>query len=107
MGTVAYLLVWGLLFMFMMRFGCGAHVMGNHGHHGHHGAGDGPLRQPSQATDPVCGMTVVPATAKSAVHEGQVWYFCSSACRDKFEADPQQYAHRSPTAPTGEPHHVA
>lgn len=107
MGTVAYLLVWGLLFMFMMRFGCGAHVMGHHGHHGHHDSDEGQLRQPSQATDPVCGMTVVPATAKSTVHDGKAWYFCSTTCRDKFEAAPQQYAQPSLTAPSGGSHHAA
>lgn len=34
METVGYLLVWGILFAFMMRFGCGAHIMGGH-HHSH------------------------------------------------------------------------
>lgn len=109
METVAYLLVWALLFMFMMRFGCGAHVMG-HRHHGQHGEradGSGRIAEPALATDPVCGMTVTAAGAKSAIFGGKAWYFCSAACRDKFEAAPQQYAKPGLTSPSGEPHHAA
>lgn len=38
--------------------------------------------------DPVCGMTVDPATALSASHEGEEFFFCSEHCRDAFTADP-------------------
>jgi P-type Cu+ transporter len=42
------------------------------------------------AIDPVCGMTVDPATAKGAVeHNGQSYYFCSPFCAQKFKADPE------------------
>ncbi|MDR3473645.1 MAG: heavy metal translocating P-type ATPase [Devosia sp.] len=42
--------------------------------------------------DPVCGMSVDPATAKwTAEVEGKTWYFCSQGCRDKFVADPAAY----------------
>ncbi len=45
-----------------------------------------------RATDPVCGMTVDPATAKHrAEHRGQHYYFCSAGCRTKFAAAPQKY----------------
>lgn len=37
MGMLLYLLLFAGLFILMMRFGCGAHVMG-HGQHGNHGA---------------------------------------------------------------------
>ena len=44
------------------------------------------------AIDPVCGMTVEPASAAAtAVHEGKTYYFCSAGCRDKFVADPEKY----------------
>jgi len=44
------------------------------------------------ATDPVCGMTVDPHTAKHrAEHRGQPYYFCSAGCKTKFTADPQKY----------------
>lgn len=42
--------------------------------------------------DPVCGMDVPPtATDPTLVHEGDVFNFCSSHCRDKFAADPTSY----------------
>ncbi len=42
--------------------------------------------------DPVCGMTVDPATAAATVeHEGRRYYFCSTSCARKFQADPQRY----------------
>ena len=97
LGNILYFLLWAGVFFFMMRFGCGAHIMG-HGHH--HGgkeaddhSGEGNLRwiAPKQAVDPVCGMTVQTASAKSAVHNGQVYYFCSQDCRQKFEAAPASY----------------
>ena len=37
-------------------------------------------------------MTVDPASAKSAAYQGQVYYFCSQICREKFEAAPASYA---------------
>ncbi len=44
------------------------------------------------AIDPVCGMTVDPATAKhKAAHRGHDYYFCSAGCRTKFVADPAKY----------------
>ena len=95
--NVLYFLFWAGLFVVMMRFGCGAHIMGHGHHHGGTGSdehGDGHLRwvPPDQAVDPVCGMTVQTAGAKSAVHGGQVYYFCSQDCREKFEATPASYA---------------
>jgi Cu+-exporting ATPase len=46
----------------------------------------------SGVTDPVCGMSVDPATAKHvAQHEGETFYFCSAGCRTKFVADPDKY----------------
>ena len=44
------------------------------------------------AIDPVCGMTVDPATAAERhVHAGQTYYFCCSGCREAFAADPGRY----------------
>lgn len=49
-----------------------------------------------QVTDPVCGMSVDPATAKwSAAHAGTTYYFCSSSCRTKFIGNPQKYLQSS------------
>lgn len=42
--------------------------------------------------DPVCGMTVDPATPPHhADHAGQSFHFCSAGCRAKFIADPLRY----------------
>lgn len=79
----------------------------DHGHHGGccaHGKGRG---DEGGVKDPVCGMTVDPATARHrAEHDGQTWYFCSGGCRTKFEADPDRYLHPenhapAPAAPAG------
>jgi P-type Cu+ transporter len=42
--------------------------------------------------DPVCGMTVDPATAKHRHdHGGTAYYFCCAGCAAKFAAAPSQY----------------
>ncbi len=46
----------------------------------------------STVRDPVCGMSVSPATAKfSAEEQGQRFYFCSEHCQKKFVASPATY----------------
>ena len=45
--------------------------------------------------DPVCGMTVNPATARGSVeHAGKTYYFCSNHCVSKFQQDPEKYLHQ-------------
>lgn len=42
--------------------------------------------------DPVCGMSVDPATtAHRANHDEQDYFFCSAGCRTRFVADPKRY----------------
>ena len=60
----------------------------------------------NMATDPVCGMTVDPATSKHRFDQGgQTFHFCSERCRGKFAADPLLYlkpaAQAAPTPPKG------
>ncbi len=43
--------------------------------------------------DPVCGMTVTSPEAPSIEHDGTVYRFCSSGCRDTFTATPDRYTH--------------
>ncbi len=45
------------------------------------------------AIDPVCGMTVNPATCKGghSVFQGQDFYFCNPKCKTRFDLDPLQY----------------
>ena len=44
------------------------------------------------ALDPVCGMTVEPATAAgSAERDGRTYWFCSRGCLLEFSDDPDKY----------------
>jgi YHS domain-containing protein len=45
-----------------------------------------------QHVDPVCGMSVDPDKAESSRYEGETFYFCSTNCKDTFEAQPADYA---------------
>ena len=49
----------------------------------------------SQVTDPVCGMTVDPATARAAglvtEHDSQTYYFCGKGCLLEFRDTPATY----------------
>ena len=39
------------------------------------------------ATDPVCGMTIDPATAAgTSTKDGETIYFCSRSCKTSFDA---------------------
>jgi Cu+-exporting ATPase len=52
---------------------------------------------PATVVDPVCGMTVNPATAKhSYVHGVTTYYFCSPGCKEKFASDPAGWLARGP-----------
>ncbi len=63
-----------------------------------------PVAAPAAQTerDPVCGMSVNPATAKHT-HEygGKKYYFCAASCAGKFKADPQKYLSGAATAAHG------
>jgi Cu+-exporting ATPase len=74
---------------------CGGH---GHGHHQHHA--------PPKAgvLDPVCGMTVDPATSKHRFeHKGTTYHFCSAGCRTKFAADPAKYLEKNSQPPADVP----
>ncbi len=43
--------------------------------------------------DPVCKMKIDPDTAAGkSEHEGTTYYFCATACKTNFDANPSQYA---------------
>jgi YHS domain-containing protein len=85
------MLIWGGLFFLMMRFGCGAHMMGGHGRHGGHDRGGDPTDK--ETKDPVCGMAVDRRKSTAAsTFAGKTYHFCSITCRDKFEAEPEKYS---------------
>ncbi len=94
MENLIYFGVWAAVIFFMMRFGCGAHIMGGHSHVSRTNENESePLRweAPEQDKDPVCGKMIRTRTAKSSVHNGSVFYFCSRECREIFEAAPDLY----------------
>src|SRR6202162_5699915 len=53
-------------------------------------------------TDPVCGMSVDPASAKHKFeHGGKPYYFCCAGCREKFRADPARSLSQSAAPASG------
>ena len=59
---------------------------------------------PAGVLDPVCGMTVNPATAAGSVdHDGQTYYFCSRHCVEKFRDDPARFLNRPGSEGHGAP----
>lgn len=64
---------------------------GGRGDHAHHHDHDHNIAA-TKVLDPVCGMTVDPATSKHRFeHHGETFHFCSGGCRTKFAADPAKY----------------
>src|SRR5262245_8341794 len=52
--------------------------------------------QPTAVHDPVCGMTVNPATAShTAGYKGKDYYFCCGSCAEKFRSQAEQYLSKS------------
>ena len=71
-----------------VKTGCcgGGHDHSGHGHGHYHADGNTKVR------DPVCGMSVDPATSQHRFdYRGETFHFCSAGCRTKFAADPRQY----------------
>jgi Cu+-exporting ATPase len=62
------------------------HAHAHHDHAAQHAPAVG------AALDPVCGMSVDPATAQhKADYKGTTYYFCAAGCRSKFMANPEKY----------------
>ncbi len=91
MESILWFLIMGVLFFFMMRFGCGAHMGGGHmGHMGGHEPEQGPSSQ--KVKDPVCGMEIDKDQAYSMTRrQGKQIFFCSEDCQNKFNADSKRY----------------
>ncbi|WP_407177723.1 heavy metal translocating P-type ATPase [Bradyrhizobium sp. STM 3562] len=72
---------------------CGAHA--DHAAHA-----DGHHHEAQSVRDPVCGMSVDPATSKHRFdHRGETFHFCSAGCRTKFAADPAKYLDKAKPEP--------
>ena len=50
------------------------------------GGSGGPRAGGELKKDPVCGTYVAPATSVSKTVKGEQFFFCSTACRDKYPA---------------------
>jgi len=49
--------------------------------------------------DPVCKMDVNPASAEAqSEYEGVTFYFCSRACKEKFDREPLRYMDKTDLA---------
>ena len=64
-------------------------------HHGHQGSDSQHADNGAVATDPVCGMTVEPESARAkglaSTFDGRDFYFCGKGCKLDFDDDPQRY----------------
>src|SRR5208282_24653 len=58
------------------------------------------MQDSARTIDPVCRMTVNPATARHrARHQGRDYFFCCAKCREKFIADPAKFLGPPQAAP--------
>ena len=79
-----------------------------HGEHGS-GAGEEPRPAPSGANapeaaiDPVGGQAVRTSDALTSIYQGKIYYFASKENRERFEAAPQDYAHKAAGQPLQSP----
>ena len=44
-----------------------------------------------KATDPICGMEIVPSNSIEYKYKGDNYYFCSTSCEHEFKSDPEKY----------------
>lgn len=82
-GLLSFL-IFAVLFYYMMRHGCGAHMI--HGHNHSHDSGNN-----VKHVDPVCDMEVDVEQGYGKMYQGSLYRFCSRSCLDKFDADPEHY----------------
>ena len=81
-------LIFAALFYFMMRVGCGSHMV--HGHGASHGHNAG-RSDADKHIDPVCGEVVPASEGYGKMHSGRLYRFCSRRCLDAFDAEPERY----------------
>ena len=56
-----------------------------------------PTHLAATTRDPVCGARVSSGDALSQCHEGELFFFCSVNCRDRFQANPQEFVKPDPS----------
>ncbi|WP_274424373.1 heavy metal translocating P-type ATPase [Chelativorans sp. YIM 93263] len=63
-----------------------------HDAHSHRSQSEPPAGQEKVVRDPVCGMTVDPASDKPSMDYGDhTYHFCSQSCRDRFAKEPEVF----------------
>jgi Cu+-exporting ATPase len=68
--------------------------------HGPDHTGHGAESSAERVIDPVCGMTVDPATARHrAEHAGREYFFCGPRCRERFVEEPERFLGGKEAAP--------
>ena len=88
MEGLGTLLIYAVLFYFLMRFGCGAHMIHGHAEHSEQGdAGSGKF------IDPVCGKEVEQDKGYGVMFKGDLYRFCSRHCLDQFDGQPTLFVH--------------
>ncbi|HHI94189.1 MAG TPA: YHS domain-containing protein [Gammaproteobacteria bacterium] len=90
-------LLFAALFYFMMRFGCGSHMMHGHSKGNASGHDDGG----SKYVDPVCDMEVETEQGYGKMYRGTLYRFCSKSCLDKFDDEPERYLNKQQTMTEG------
>ena len=93
MEGLGSLLLYAVLFYFLMRYGCGAHMT-----HGGHGG-----KKSAKYIDPVCDSEVETEQEQGygQMYQGSLYRFCSRNCLDKFDGDPERYLNKEQGASHG------
>ena len=103
MGWITQNWIWlalGIVVLFIMRRAGLGHFAGDHA--GYRSGGQGmqpdrgaPPTAPTTTIDPVNGQPIRADRAQTTLYRGAIYYFASSKNRDRFEAAPQEYAHKA------------
>jgi len=88
-------LFFAAIFYFLMRFGCGSHMMhgrGGHGHEKNEKSTDN--NAANKYVDPVCDKEVEVEQGYGKMYQGTLYRFCSRNCLDKFDDEPERYINK-------------
>lgn len=62
--------------------------------------GETTMTSTTAVKDPVCGMEIEPASAAGRTeYKGQMYSFCSTHCKEKFDLNPAKYLGNSAETP--------
>jgi YHS domain-containing protein len=89
MGGLFSLIVFALLFYFMMRFGCGAHM--THGHHSH----TDNAQDQQELFDPINGEQVEENEGYGKLHNGKLYRFTSKENLNEFDKNPDKFINKT------------